>query len=549
MLHKEDRVRMSKHYRKWFTRGCVDYVGKVVRFTPMKDEEVQSSAFREFCAKSGMRLPDQYRMVLPNIQAGFKSAAKYDRPQPVIGDPGAWLLSKEFTLNHFSRHLGGSRIISLECAIQEAERRTSPGTPWNKEFHTKGAMFDSHVLDKMFEDFWTELGCEEDMKMVPIWTNSEKVELRAKEKLLLNKIRTFTASPAEHSISLSRMCFDFNDKFYSSSGKHWSFVGSSKFMRGWHKLYNRLGIHPNAFELDESEYDSSLFAEAMFDQMEIRWEMFSQEEKTVENRRRLERLYEHIVHSVIVLENGELIQKHTGNPSGSANTIVDNTMILFRLFAYAWIVLAKEQGRVISYGDFMNHVEAVLNGDDNTFTVSDECVGWFNPTCIAPVWSSIGVITKTDVWEPRKLSDVSFLSNGFFNHRGVWLPVPNADRVLSSLLWGGAYDDVRWDLLRACALRLDSWGNLELRPIIQSYIEFLWNNYSEQLVGSFHGIDIKSIEQCWKSDQWCWSLYSGLEGGVATSSRTLLKLQQILEFLPQCDDITQFSTQISNESA
>jgi hypothetical protein len=317
-------------------------------------------------------------------------------------------------------------------------------------------------------------------------------------------------------------------------------------LAGFDTLYHRLDKHPNAFELDESQYDSSLFARAMYGQMELRWECLSEAERMGDrgklNRRRLERLYEDIVHSVIVLENGELIQKHTGNPSGSGNTIVDNTCILFRLFAYAFIVLNKEVNgeenkrlvlqantpsildrvyglpRFGSYKDFMDHVEAALNGDDNTYTCSDEIVGWFNPINIGRVWTGIGVTTKTPCETPRKLSECTFLSQGWtlYTERGspLWLPRPETDRILSSLMWGSNVDDVRWHLLRACALRIDSWGNEECRIILKSYIEWLWLNHADSMVGSVNDIDMSSIMAVRKSDDWIYGLYSGFEGLV-----------------------------------
>jgi len=279
----------------------------------------------------------------------------------------------------------------------------------------------------------------------------------------------------------------------------------------------------------------------MFGQMEIRWCLLRPEDKTPANRLRLERLYESIVHSVIVLENGELIQKHTGNPSGSGNTIVDNTMILFRLFAYAWILLVEEEfgeknkevrdkantpdleGRSYEgvrfggYADFMRHVKAALNGDDNTYTCSNYVVKWFTPARIGAIWTAIGVSTKTPCNEPRKLSECSFLSQGF-NHyqKKLWLPRPETDRILSSLMWGSSVDDVRWHLMRACALRIDSWGNEEVRIILKNYIEFIWANYADQLVGKINDLDMGVISSVYKTDDWIWSLYSGFEGAADT---------------------------------
>jgi hypothetical protein len=526
----------SNHFHHYFVKGNVDYITRVNRFvTQGKDESAPNTSLDEFCKEKNLNVGSAYRMVIPNLNASFKSVSKYDKPQPQLNEE-SWELSGQWTIQHFIRHMGGSRVLSQEACVKEVDRSTSVGYPMSLDFHNKGEFLDkgpSHML----ADFWNMIGKSEERVMRPIWTCSQKRELRAAEKLLENKIRTFTASPVEHSVALNRFCLDMNNKFYLSNNKTWSFVGCSKFLQGWNALFARLSKHPYAFELDESEYDSSLFARAMYGQMDIRWAMLAVEHKTPENLLRFQRLYDDIVHSVIVLENGELIQKHTGNPSGSANTIVDNTMILFRLFAYAWIELAREKFGTAnatsvaaamneditkrnydgvlfgSYQDFIDNVEAALNGDDNTFTVSQLCVSWFNPKSISPIWSGIGVTTKTPCEEPRALKDVQFLSQGFREEKGVWLPVPDTDRVLCSLRWGSSDDDVRWHLMRAYALRIDSWANEECRTFIQSYIEWIWNHpeYKEQLVGEINGLSMSTIDAIYKSDPWCWALYAGQE--------------------------------------
>jgi len=526
----------SKHFHHYFVKGNVDFVTRVNRHVRQeRDESAPNTSLDEFCLEKNLHVGSAYRMVIPNLNASFKSVSKYDKPQPQLNEE-SWELSGEWTKQHFIRHMGGSRVLDQDFCVKELDRSTSVGYPLSLEFHTKGEYLDRGPK-LMLADFWDMIGKIEERVMRPIWTCSQKRELRAAEKLLENKIRTFTASPIEHSVALNRFCLDMNSKFYLSNNKTWSFVGCSKFLQGWNALFARLAKHPYAFELDESEYDSSLFARAMYGQLDIRWAMLAEEYKTPENLLRFQRLYDDIVHSVIVLENGELIQKHTGNPSGSANTIVDNTMILFRLFAYAWIELARKkfgqanaaslaaakldditlrdyEGDVFgSYQDFVKNVEAALNGDDNTFTVSQLCVSWFNPKTIAPIWSGIGVTTKTPCEEPRALKDVQFLSQGFREEKGVWLPVPDTDRVLCSLRWGSSDDDVRWHLMRAYALRIDSWANLECRSFIQKYIEWIWNHpeYKEQLYGEINGISMSEIDAIYKSDDWCWALYAGQE--------------------------------------
>ncbi len=520
-------------FRKYFTAGNADYIGHVHRYTKMVGKEILNGTYSEFCKSKGIPLPRGYRMVFPKMEASFKNVSKYDRAQPLL-DEGAWLLAGEWTKQHFMPVMGGSSVLGKDFVLGEMDKSTSCGYPWNRQFQKKTDFLADEKAEKVLDDYWSLLALPENT-IVPIWTCSQKIEMRLVSKLEEMKHRTFTAAPIEHSVATNRLCLDMNNKFYAGGKRTWSFVGTTKFLSGWDRLYHRLNRHPNAFELDESAFDSSLFARAMYGQMDIRFGFLTYEDRTLENWNRMQSVYDAIVHSVIVLENGELIQKHTGNPSGSSNTIVDNTMILFRLFAYAWIVCCKNIGRETSYLDFMSNVEAALNGDDNTFTVSDECVGWFNPETIAPIWSGIGVTTETPDVKPRKLSEVRFLSNGFeFDKKlGIWMPVPETERVLSSLYAGSGIDDVRWHYLRACALRLDSYGNRECRGVLEGYIEYLNKNYSDQMVGDVFGNDGKrllsmaEISNVWKSDYYIESLYNGEEGKGACA----LNQSALLNFL------------------
>lgn len=531
----------SEFFCQYFRNGNVDYVGRCNRYVRLKDKEIVNTSFSSYLTRSERVIPSAYRKIKPNLEGGFKSISKYDKAQPVL-DEAAWKLSGAWTQMHFSPFMGGSSVVSEDIAIKESKKDTSCGYPWSLEFKDKNAFYASERARPALRSYWDLIATEDsNLTFVPIWTCSEKVELRSLEKIRDNKIRTFTASPVEHSVACNRLCLDMNNRFYSSNNKHWSFVGANKYQQGWNNLYLRLSKHPNGFELDETEYDSSLFARAMWGQRDIRWDMLRHQDKTSENKRRLDAIYESIVNSVIILENGELIRKHTGNPSGSANTIVDNTMILFRLFAYAWILLVeqhygvsnlrarvradardatfRDEGVVFgSYLDFMNHVEAALNGDDNTFTCSDKVVGWFNPTTISAIWTAIGVTTKTPCSSPRPVRELTFLSHSFKKaDSGLYFPCPETERVLCSLMYGSDRDDVRWHLLRACALRIDSWPNEEVREVLQGYIEHLNYHYGESMVGSVEidqnvFVSMREIRAVWKPDAWIEALYSGFEG-------------------------------------
>lgn len=519
----------SHYFNKYFTKGNVERIGKVVRLGCFSEREIVNSSFVAFCQRSSRALPGGYRKAFTNLRAGYLSASKYDKGQPKL-DEGAWLLAGDWTKNHFTEFMSNSEVLDLETVLGEIPKTTSPGYPWNRKFVKKSEMLADERACAVFNDYWDLIGTANENNIVPIWTCSQKVEMRAIEKLRENSLRTFTACPFELSVATNRLCLDANNGFYLGARSTFSAVGMSKFLSGWDQMYRRMTERfNNAFELDESQYDSSLFRAALFGQRDIRISFLRLEDRTEANVQRMHAVYDSIVNSVIVMDGGELIQKDTGNPSGSSNTVVDNTMILFRLFVYAWILLCREQGRKTEYLDFMKHVCAVLYGDDNTYTCSDEVVGWFEPVNISRIWTAIGITTKTPCEKPRKLEEVAFLSNSFHYSEdlGMWFPVPETDRVLSSLCYGSDVDDVRWHFLRACALRLDSYWNLEVRGVLDSYIAYLNKMHGGELVGEINGLSMMQIRNVWKSEDWIEALYCGLERSVMQYALMPVEIKQL----------------------
>lgn len=506
----------SPYFDKYFVKGNIEILGRVHRFAKNSSKEILNHTFGLFCMEKGLSLPTKYRKAKANIHAEYKSVAKYDKHQPEL-DEADWLLAKEWTKTRYAKFMSGSKVLPKEIVLVEMDKTTSSGYPWSIHFRNKTEMLADSKASEVLDRYWDLIGTENEDRIVPIWTLSQKIEMRDIEKLNRNSLRTFTASPFEFSTATNRMCLDANNKFYLAANKSPSCVGISKFQRGWHDVYTRLNKHPNAFELDESEYDSSLFRKALYAVRDIRWSYLQPSDQTHENWLRLCEIYDNIVNSVIVTSIGELIKKFTGNPSGSSNTVVDNTIILDILSCYAFIRLCREQGIGPSYDYYVENVEEAFYGDDDDYTCSDEVVPWYNPVNIARIWGGIGVVTNTPCEAPRKLADISFLSNGFHwdDKYNMYFPKPETERVLSSLMYGSELDDVRWHLMRACALRLDSYWNIEVRNILREYIDFLWTRFSDKFVGvvKISGVEIsmKEIDGVWKSDDWIEALYSGYE--------------------------------------
>lgn len=568
-----NKVTGECYYKKWFTKGICNYVGWAYRSQPgWKFKGMLDATVQSWVNASGHHWENKYQMCHPQPDSNYRGTSKYEREQPNL-DPEAWSWSGEATYKQFAPFMSNSVVVSHEIATAEAVKTTSPGYPHNLAYIKKGQYFDSEEFISNQEEYYERLATADPVPT--FWNLADKYELRAKEKLLLGKIRAFCASSATHSHANTRLCHDMNRKFYRSAGRSASFVGATKYYGGWNRLVNRLKRHRLGFELDESDYDASVFRAALWGQCDLRYRFLRTDHQTPENMMRLHNLYYDIIHSIMVTPLGDVIVKDTGNPSGQGNTIVDNTMILYRLLAYAYYLLWKKQHpndqsrlkelqrkleqneldddesidevsieeeltsikkRALSYAHFVRDVEMALNGDDNTFSVSDEIIGWFNARAIAEIWTGIGVTTKSPNWEPIPVEQLNFLSHStrFDEKMGLFLPVPEHERIMDSLLHANNSADVRWSLLRAYALRIESWPNLKTREAIWSYINYIWVKCEHSLNGSVkcekngEMMSYQEIANILMSDRELEKLYGGFECLESSPGvRSLVELEHV----------------------
>jgi hypothetical protein len=496
-----DAVSLST--KRGLANGYFDMVGRVQRAVIYKDRGEVSKRFKSFLGD----FEPQYVYCSANKEAEMRSVAKYDRCQPVL-DQARWKRADLWAARHFAGMRGAGQM-NYDQVVEYMDKSTSPGYPWSLVYASKIAVLSEPEFRVWLENLRVAMSEEcETPDYVPFWTDSVKAEMREKQKALLNKLRTFCASPIELTMISNMLNLDMNQRFYDMGSKcqTWSAVGMSKYNCGWDRLARRLSRHPNGFALDVSSFDASVFRQSLYEIAEFRIECGNYKDQDATLMRNV---YHHYVNSTMVLTNGDVVRKETGGPSGSGNTVVDNTLHLFKVLAYCWQVLAPIG---MGYDSFMENVEAALYGDDNTFTCSDAVVSWFNAKTIAEVAKTIGVeiTAEDDIWTPRPLGELKFLAQGFkFIEDTWWVPVPNTNKVLSSMLGAGKCHDVRWDLLRASALLMDSWWNEEVRLILTNYIHHLFSAHQSELVEGevYKGVNYSEIKGVLKNEKTIRALY------------------------------------------
>jgi hypothetical protein len=121
--------------------------------------------------------------------------------------------------------------------------------------------------------------------------------------------------------------------------------------------------------------------------------------------------------------------------------------------------------------------------------------------------------------EPKRAVELEFCSMLFGTLDGHIVTVCDYHKMMCSMMFGSKLPDVRWDLMRAYALRIETWTNLELRNVISQYIAYLLSVHESELTGSVKVKDtlvsMEQIQSMFKSDNEIKQLYLGFESGAA----------------------------------
>ncbi len=483
--HTQDKLVFDENYvnKIQLNFNYFNYVGQMFKFPLMRNKRHRDPLIREYCLVNDVEIKTEYSLPKMNLRASYASLNKYAKPE-VPFDEEASAFAYEAMFQHFYPYMKNSSIMSQDEALKEVDVTTSPGFPWNKEFKIKRDLIESDQYEffkEYTEQCWDRLN--DDPNYWFVFTNSLKEEIRPEEKIKLNKIRTFTASPFEAVVNGIRLFGDMNEKFYQSYLKTSSAVGLNPFEGGWHALYSKLKNHPKvkdgkvyAYELDESEYDSSLRS-FLFEQIvKFRIACLKSEERTTENINRIKNYYRNIVNSVIITADGKIVQKFLGNPSGSVNTISDNTLILYFLLAYAWYVLSPEDQRTIA--GFWSSVIMALQGDDNTWTVDKETNIFYNARSVSKVFSELGVTTTSPCYDPRPLEQVSFLSSDFSCFvDSICIYNLDPDKIIESMKWTEHPGDPVMTLTRVSAILRVLWPHVKARELCRNIADYLIQTY------------------------------------------------------------------------
>ncbi len=292
--------------------------------------------------------------------------------------------------------------------------------------------------------------------LMGVWNGSLKAELRPKEKVILNKTRSFTAAPIDTLLGGKVCVDDFNNKFYSLNMELPSSVGMTKFYGGWDKLLGKLPEGWIYCDADGSQFDSSLSPYLINAVLTIRTTFMEDWDIGVEM---LRNLYTEIVYTPIATPDGTIVKKFKGNNSGQPSTVVDNTLMVMIAMKYALLSHGVECVSKCKY--FINGDDLIIAVDPNFEYILDTFSVKFRQLGLNYDFSS-RTRNKEELW---------FMSHAGIMKDGIYIPKLEKERIVSILEWDRATEPEH-RLEAICASMIEAWGYEDLLSEIRKF--YFW---------------------------------------------------------------------------
>lgn len=464
-----DKYRYDYVRRPVFDAYCdksgLRYIARIHRFCPdphvmFRDSDIEKHYDEEL----------SYGPAILNQRAFYAGLAKFGKFAPKMQFPEYYRMAIEVMREHFS-FLRGTSVWSIDDVIDRMKTNTSPGPALRHLYDNKGKAIEDERFWEMYDKF------EESMftlgGSVSYWGATCKEELRPTEKVQQEKTRVFMSGSLFMYIFMSRYCGAFNERFYDGFTHSCSAVGMSKFGGGFHLLYTALQYAQNCGFLDASGWDTCMFAMLLLDIAQFRFDCMSK--GTVFDKIAFANIYQQVVESFLITPFGDVCQKTQGNPSGSSNTIVDNTLGNFVLKIYIWLravypdsSLFPSSSEVLS--EFLENVSMKLFGDDDIFSVSDVCKEKFNPKSMVELSRELGFTLTTTSEELMHRDNVDFLSHNVLLHNGFYVPYLSLEKLKATSVYSIS-NNVEIRAQRLVNLRYEGYFTPGWLPIIDNIIQ------------------------------------------------------------------------------
>lgn len=484
-------------------------IGRVPRYYNPKEVNYDDQVVDRYLRSVGEDPLAYSSYAVTNKRAGQsgKALQRYNRPSnllsPVIEKyykiAGSWLD------HEFGIHVKGSEVVSYDAAREWVRDDTSCGMPWTERYATK---LDYHLSDDgdFFSKYWDVLHTPDYIRS--LCSVSEKIELRAAEKVSDGIVRTTICMDVNHVIAQHMMCHDLDAALIKTHRHHMIKLGLDSFRGGFddlNRFMTKFGPGANVIELDGKQFDGRTLP-VHFDQIrQFRFRMLAAHHQTQENSDRLRNLYTELVSAPFVDVDGFVYSRGVGNPSGQKCTTSDNS---FKNFMDLAVLFMLASGYT-EYYQFKCLINACIVGDDLNIEVHPDIHHIFNAAVIQRLMSQINMEYHFASMDFRKNSECTFLGHSYrYNiipdvNIGMYLPCIDGHKMRCSLLRFNESQTAEMTIIRACALRTETFPDPRERRWFAQLIEHLLRKYPPSLP------EYASAWKNYKTDHDLWVLFSG----------------------------------------
>jgi len=294
---------------------------------------------------------EAYVTIIPTHEGCLKGASCFDIP--AFQKPLYWDEAERRTISYLERYIEKSEkksVISLPSG-------TSPGKCWKAAgYKTKGEVL-TYCADYV-EEYLTMSAGE---RPRPLWSVSPKTEPLKRSKIINNDPRVFVIPPPEYLIHTGQYTEDFDDQLKNIAMHDPSFpirVGGPVQYGGLTEVFRDLkgSGHKRYFAGDLDKYDKRVWEFQAVSAKNIR-KHFLRKDQTWQPRDEdeLDWNYHEFTHSMMLLSNGQIVEKHVGLPSGDFRTSTDGSLIhLIEKFRELIIYERETNQRNLDLEDYVN---------------------------------------------------------------------------------------------------------------------------------------------------------------------------------------------------
>jgi hypothetical protein len=317
-----------------------------------------------------------------------------------------------------------------------------------------------------------------------IFATYDKVEFLEEEDLQRNKVRTMFG-PDVIELILQKIFFDMqNEGIIDECNDKWIKYGVVKQYGGFHHLLKKIEKWPLRSEGDVSGYDRDIDLSDVYD---LRLRGLNVPKSLLP---KLFQVVENIIHSLILMPNGDVVEALTGNRSGTNNTASDNSIKHLIMKFYELITLRIDKGLPLpTYEEILEHAEIGIYSDDFIQSIDDI---FFDVTPeeyqehMIKSYAKFGLALKMKAVlvtrsSGRLDSKHSFLGSfaSWDEHYNMYIPYPRLGKICSSILFDPLNEMERVDVFtRLLNLAVLSYPNREIFDIIVNYAKYIFATLS-----------------------------------------------------------------------